>query len=590
MNQTAHVIPMNQDADLVMADLHDKAMKHLPLEMIAVREGFNPRRYFSEDALTALVDSIKAQGVIQPIVVKPNKEKDGFHLIAGERRFRAATLAGIDSIPAIIRLVSEEEALSMAISENAERQDVSAAEEAKACHRMMALCDGDRQETALSLGWSLKKLESRLSLLHCSDNVLNALEQRQIKIGHAELLAGLSKSFQDDSLPGIVEKKISVPQLKEMLGRYAYKLNEAVFDVAGCTGCPHNSTSTADMFDASLSDGHCMNRECYDQKTKDHLTAKKEELTQEFPVIFMDVEKSADMRRHLVREGQEGVGREQYSACQGCAKFGALMLTEKGKEGQIEQGICFDVSCNSKMVSAYQKEHQQAQQSPAPAAETANTTASTTSKTPASKPKATSEVPKKVKTFVHRTHCNAAMQEVMNSDHVANALSLMALADSVRHNRDTKALMPILEKFNLTKLTSHYSKHEMVVKLTSMTADELQEVTRAFAATMAGGLNDTQLESASSEALLTSQAILKIQKAELTGYFTVDKAYLDTYTMSGLKPLLEEAGFVQWFDEKHGKGECSKKVLKGKRDDQIAAILAAGFDWTGFVPKVANLP
>lgn len=586
---TAEVIDLQQDTEIVMADLYDKAMKHLPLDMITVRDGFNPRRYFSERALNELVDSIKSQGVIQPIVVKPNNDKTGFNLIAGERRFRAATLAGIESIPTIIRLVSDEEALAMAVTENCERQDVSAAEEAKACHRMMALCDGDRQETALALGWSLKKLESRLSLLHCSDKVLEALEQRQITIGHAQLLAGLSKSFQDESLPGIIENKVTVPALKEMLGRYAYKLNEAVFDVNGCQGCPHNSTSTADMFDASLSDGHCMNRECYDKKTHDHLTARKEELTQEFPVIWMDIEKSADMRRHLVREGNNGVGRDQYSACQGCAKFGALMLTEKGKEGQVEQGICFDVSCNSKMVAAYQKETQAAAEHPQQSAQS-QATSSTASKPAQSKPKASNEVPKKVKTFVHRTHANAAAQEVLKCNHMANVLALMALADSVRHNRDTKTVQPTLEKYNLGKLTSHYSKNEMVVKLASLTPEQVQEITRALAAALSAGLNDTQLESGTSEGLMTSQAILKIQKAELKDYFTVDKAYLDTHTVSGLKSLLEESGFIQWFDEKHGKGQCGKQILKGKRDDQITAILGAGFDWTGFVPKVTKLP
>jgi hypothetical protein len=178
----------------------------------------------------------------------------------------------------------------------------------------------------------------------------------------------------------------------------------------------------------------------------------------------------------------------------------------------------------------------------------------------------------------------------MNSDHVANALSLMALADSVRNSRDTKAVKPVLDKYNLNMLTTHYNKHEVVVKLTSLTAEQLQEVTRAFAAALAGGLNDTQLESGSSEGLLTAQAILKIQKADMKDYFQVDKAYLETHTLSGLKSLLDEAGFVQWFDDKHGKGECSKKVLNGKRDDQITAILDAGFDWSGFVPKVANLP
>ena len=585
---TAEII-QNTEFSLDMAALHDQAMMHLPLDMVSVREGFNPRRYFSDDALTALVDSIKAQGVVQPIVVKPNKEKTGFHLIAGERRFRASNLAGIDSIPAIIRMVTDEEALSMAITENSERQDVSAAEEAKACHRMMALCDGDRQETALALGWSRKKLDSRLSLLHCSDNVLNALEQRQINIGHAELLAGISKSFQDESLPGIIENKVSVSALKDMLGRYAYKLNEAVFDLSGCEGCPHNSTSTADMFDASLSDGHCMNRDCYDKKTQTHLSTKKEELTQEFPVIWMDVEKSPDMRRHLVREGEQGVGREQYNACQGCASFGALMLTEKGKEGTVEQGICFDTTCNSKKVAEYQKEIKEAQKT-SPVSVSGETNTVTANKSKPTKPKTTNETPKKVKTFVHNKQYQACTQEVLTSDAMIRVFALLALVDSVKNRRSNHLIKPLLVEHGLEKLETMFNKADMVTTLAGLPAETIAQLIRGYSATLAGAIEESKLEYEQSESLAVAHAVMKHTQADMKQYFQVDKAFLKTLTISGLKSLLEEAGFIQWFDAKHGEGETAKTVLKGKRDEQINAVMDSGFDWSGFVPKVANLP
>lgn len=569
--------------------LHDKDMMHIPVNMISVREGFNPRRYFSDDALNALVESIKAQGIVQPIVVKPNKEKDGFHLIAGERRFRASKLAGIESIPTIVRLVSDEDALAMAVTENSERQDVSAAEEAKACHRMMTMCDGDRQETALALGWSRKKLDMRLSLLHCSDNVLNALEQRQINIGHAELLAGISKSFQDESLAGIIDNKVSVSALKEMLGRYAYKLNEAVFDLSGCEGCPHNSTSTADMFDASLSDGHCMNRECYDKKTNAHLTAKKEELTQEFPVIWMDVEKASDMRRHLVREGEHGVGREQYNACQGCANFGAVMLTEKGKEGTVEQGICFDTSCNSKKVAEYQKELKEEQESsPVEFSETTGTV--TASKPKTSKPKATNETPKKVKTFVHGKHYQACSQEVLNNGEMTRIFALLALVDSVKNRRSNHLIKPLLVEHGLEKLETMFNKAEMVTTLAGLSAETISQLIRAYSATLAGAIEESKLEYEQSESLAIAHAVMRHTQADMKQYFQVDKAFLETLTITGLKSLLEEAGFITWYDNKHGDGEAAENVLKGKRGEQIKAVLDSGFDWSGFVPKVANLP
>lgn len=278
MTSTAQIInhptTATMDITTLIANICDMQMVHLPLYTISAREGFNPRRYFSPDKMNELVESIKVQGLIQPIVVKPSKDGTAFNLIAGERRFRAAKLAQIESIPVIVRLVSDNEALAIAVSENSEREDVSAGEEAKVCHRMMAICSGNKDETARTLGWSHKKLDSRLMLLHCNPSVLDALEKRKILIGHAELLSGLSREMQDQTLTGLIDSKVTVAVLREKLDRYAYKLNEAIFDTESCSGCPHNSTSPADLFDLSLNDGHCMNRDCYDEKTTVHLHAK----------------------------------------------------------------------------------------------------------------------------------------------------------------------------------------------------------------------------------------------------------------------------------------------------------------------------
>ncbi|EGL53875.1 PRTRC system ParB family protein [Methylophaga thalassica] len=264
------------DIEDVMANVYDKQMIHLPINMISVREGFNPRRYFSEDRLNEMVASIQAQGILQPIVIKPSNDGKTFYLIAGERRYRAATIADVETVPAMIRLVSDEEALAMAVAENSERQDVSAAEEAKACQRMLTLCKGDRTEAALALGWTEKKLEARLTLLHCTDSVLDALDQRKIAIGHAELFAGLTAELQDSILVSVIEKRVSVSVLRDQLGKFAFKLSDAVFNLTGCNGCPHNSSITADLFDESLSDGHCLNRDCYENKTRQHLEEKKQ--------------------------------------------------------------------------------------------------------------------------------------------------------------------------------------------------------------------------------------------------------------------------------------------------------------------------
>lgn len=578
------------DMESIMENVYDNQMIHLPLDMISVRDGFNPRRFFAEEKLNELVASIKAQGIIQPVVVKPSSDGSTFHLIAGERRFRAATLAAIDTIPAVIRTVTDEEALAMAVTENSERQDVSAAEEAKACQRMLTLCKGDRTEAALALGWTEKKLESRLTLLHCTEGVLDALEQRKIAIGHAELLAGLTPEMQDSTLPSVIERRVTVTVLRDQLGKYAYKLSDAVFDQKGCNGCPHNSSITADLFDESLSDGHCMNRECYDGKTRQHLEVKKTEMSKEYPVIWLDVERPADTRCHLMRDGQNGVGREQYEACQGCGSFGALMNTGKGKEGEIETGLCFDMTCNSKMVKAHQKEVEAEKTAPVETAQNPAKTASTPTVKPAD-PKIAAETPKRVKEYIQACQYKAAAATVWANQKLTKIMSLIALSEAVTHKRVTQKLENGLKTFGAEKLLTMHNRADKVTLLHSLNDSELDMAISAFAATLAGGIAPDRIQYEESDGLKTAHAILNAENVDMRHHFLVDKDYLETLTVSGLKALVNESGFSAWYDSKEGKkvGHCEKEILHGKRDEQIQHILNAGFDWKGYLPTAAKL-
>lgn len=572
-------------------NVYDKQMLHLPIEDISVRDGFNPRRYFSEDNLNELVTSIRAQGVIQPIIVKPSTETDGFYLIAGERRFRAATIAGIKTIPAIIRIVSDEEALAMAVSENSERQDVSAAEEARACQRMLALCKGDQTEAALVLGWTEKKFRSRLTLLHCSTLVLEALETRKIAIGHAELLAGLTHEMQDLTLPKVIEQRVSVSVLRDQLGKYAYKLSDAVFDLGACNGCPHNSSVTADMFDESLSDGHCMNRYCYDDKTRQHLEGRKAELKNEYPVIWLDVERPEDTRCHLVRDGQQGVGREQYDACQGCANFGALMYTGKGKEGQIETGLCFDTTCNSKMVKTHQQEMLVEKTAPVSQNQTPSVKTTKLDKSNKATSRKAADTPKRVKEFVQEKQYKAAAKVVWGSQKLTKIMALIALSESLAHKRTTDNLKKGLESFGASELLTLNSRDKKIELLHRLKENELDLSISAFAANLAGGVSRDRIAFEENDGLKAAKTILTLEAVDMREHFIVDKDYLDTLTVSGLKSLVNESGFNDWYDTQDGKqsGSCEAEILKGKRDEQIKAILEAGYDWKGYLPVVANL-
>lgn len=169
----------------------------LPIRRIV--QGKNPRTYFDPVKMKELEDGIRAVGVIQPIVVRPIPGTDLFEIIAGERRWRAAkNVFGDDyEIPVTVQEAGDAQAEAMAVIENHHRADMSAAEEAHAAQRQLQRNRGDREETARAMGWSADVLDRRLALLACTPTVLQALTERRILIGHAELLSGIPPDKQD---------------------------------------------------------------------------------------------------------------------------------------------------------------------------------------------------------------------------------------------------------------------------------------------------------------------------------------------------------------------------------------------------------
>ncbi len=166
-------------------------MRHIPLALIV--PGKNPRRHFDPQKMGELVKSIRIKGVIQPVCLRPIGEK--FEIVAGERRVRAAlAVYGPEGeIPAIVKELSDNEAEEDALIENTIRDDMSVTEEARAAGKVLARCKGDRDEAARVLAWPMPKLARRLALLELTEEVMDALDERKIQTGHAELLATVPK-------------------------------------------------------------------------------------------------------------------------------------------------------------------------------------------------------------------------------------------------------------------------------------------------------------------------------------------------------------------------------------------------------------
>lgn len=196
----------------------DGKLAHLSVELIQ-RGKYQPRRDIHPEALEELAESIKAQGVMQPIVVRPIG--DGrYELIAGERRWRATQLAGLDRIPAVIRDVPDEAAIAMSLIENIQREDLNPIEEAMALKRLQDEFELTHQEVATAVGKSRTTITNLLRLIALTDDVKLLLERGDLEMGHARSLLTLEPSVQRDIARQIVAKGLSVRQTEALVRVY----------------------------------------------------------------------------------------------------------------------------------------------------------------------------------------------------------------------------------------------------------------------------------------------------------------------------------------------------------------------------------
>jgi ParB family chromosome partitioning protein len=182
---------------------------------------FQPRTYFDEEALRSLADSIRAQGLIQPVVLR--RRSGEYELIAGERRWRAAQLAGLQQIPAIVRDIDDHQAAALALIENLQREDLDPIEQAEAMRRLIKEFDMTHQQVADILGVSRPVVSNALRLLDLADPVRQLLRDRQLDAGHARALAGLPMAQQPLLAEKIVAKALTVRQVEGMVR----KLNDS---------------------------------------------------------------------------------------------------------------------------------------------------------------------------------------------------------------------------------------------------------------------------------------------------------------------------------------------------------------------------
>jgi ParB family chromosome partitioning protein len=199
-------------------------LTRLPLDILQ-RGRYQPRSHMDQEALNELAASIRSQGVVQPIVVRPIEATTAtggqrYEIIAGERRWRAAQLAQLADIPAIVRDVADETAISVALIENIQREDLNPLEEARALERLISEFSMTHQQAAEAVGRSRAAVSNLLRLLDLAPEVGDQLEARALEMGHARALLGLTTRRQQVEVAALVVKKsLSVRETEAIVRR-----------------------------------------------------------------------------------------------------------------------------------------------------------------------------------------------------------------------------------------------------------------------------------------------------------------------------------------------------------------------------------
>ena len=255
---------------------------------------YNSRKNFDEKSLVELADSIRQQGVLQAIGVRPIAE-NRFEIVFGERRYRASQIAGLEEIPAVILDISDETAEEMAVTENLQRKDVTPIEEANAYQKLIESGRHDVQSLAVQFGKNESYIRTRLKFVSLIPEIAQLLEQDELTISVATEICRYGEDIQHD----IYEKHLKEGVLynswlgmkasevaKNIERSYTTDLKRYFFDKTVCLSCPHN-TNNMMLFCEEGSCGNCANRKCLEEMNASYLAEKAVQLMEQLPFALL---------------------------------------------------------------------------------------------------------------------------------------------------------------------------------------------------------------------------------------------------------------------------------------------------------------
>ena len=555
-------------------------LAEIPLSQIQA-SNFNPRQYFDVSELNELAESIKEDGVIAPILVRP-VQNDNYEIVAGERRWRASHIAGCEFIDCKIEEMDDKTAIRRATKENMERKDMSPIEEAYAAQTALTLEDSNREEAARTLSWSESKLNKRILLLNLSEKAQDSLMRGEIKLGHAELLTSLTAENQDNAITSILEKGISVAELKDKLALFSYKLETAIFDTEKCNGCPHNTSSQFTLFSESIGDGRCTNPPCWDKKETSKFAYIKKAKEEDYNVVYLDVERMSSSYNYLFAEK---MGDEQYIQCQQCGKCGALINTKREFLGDVDENVCFDTDCYKSKLKQIEKDSS----TDIAKIKTVAKSATNPKDKVSAKKTADNKPPKKVLEFKTKLFKSIVSKELITDSHMMTAMNACILLESLPKQHLGSELIKTLQSlFKLPFIVKAHSAHDRyktIPKLLALSDAQLNEIT-AFCTSVIIASGDNSFDLSQTDKSV--EVIMETMKPDLPDHFTMDSEYLECNQKTGIVALLKECGYSKWLDAKDDTKGAFAKLSKGTVSVIIDTFSKSEFPIKGFIPAALH--
>lgn len=549
----------------------------------------NPRRQLVEENVALIAASMKASGQIEDVVIRLIETPSGktFVLAAGGHRVAAAIRNGGPHAPvkAKWRQMTDAEFQVHASVTNTHRTQMTPVEEAEAAAKLLETCNGDHAEAALRLGMTPATFKRRLALTYAIPKVRDALQDRKIELGHAELLAVLRKEAQDAALTQLLAapKVMTVAELKSYLDTHSCQMNVAIFDKTDCTNCHHNSEQQGALFSVTVSGGRCTNRSCYEAKTEGELSNRANALKDEFQVVRI-VRPGENLTLVPLRAGgANAVGAEQATACRTCKDFGAVVSGVPDKLGNVYKDMCMNVECNKIKAKAFAKSQEPppakstspkgpdtpSTGKPADSAEKANGESKT--KPGAEKPVASSEPSNRVKEYREGVWREMFRRAVSALPAAQNRWVLLAIC---------MTRPSVLDHFKLSAFAatllgdSKQSSPIMVIEaLANLEDKQLAQLVSNIAAHVSAGPSGLELKHVTD--------ILGYFEVKVENYWKISPKFCELLTKNELDAVCDEIGL------KAAMGADYAKAKNGSKEDFIKAVLAVdGFAYLGAVPKL----